>query len=85
MIQYNTVIAKLSNSQLNKLKSGIKNGTKVTLNLSSNLIGSSNYETNFPHKLLLTDTQISNIRKSFANGSSANINFQKLNCLKLYN
>ena len=33
MIQYNTVIAKLSNSQLNKLKSGIKNSTKVTLNL----------------------------------------------------
>ena len=33
MIQYNTVIAKLSNSHLNKLKSGIKNSTKVTLNL----------------------------------------------------
>ena len=37
----------------------------------SNLIGSSNNETNFPHKLLLTDTQISKIRKTFANGSSA--------------
>ena len=47
----------MSNSQLNKLKSAIKNGTEVTLNLSSNLIGNSNDETNFPHKLILTDTK----------------------------
>ena len=39
MTQYNTLNIKLPNSQLNKLKSGIKNGTGVTLNLSSNLIG----------------------------------------------
>ena len=30
MTQYNTVIVKLSNSQLNKLNSGIKNGTEAT-------------------------------------------------------
>ena len=41
---------KLSNSQLNKLKAGIKNGTEVTLNFSSNLVGDSNDKTNFPHK-----------------------------------
>ena len=52
MTQYNTLNVKLSNSQLNKLKSAIKNGTEVTLNISSNLIGSSNYEINFPHKSL---------------------------------
>ena len=44
----------MSNSQLNKLKSGIKNGSEITLNLSSNVIGNSNNEYNFPHKLLLT-------------------------------
>ena len=55
MTQFNSLNIKLSNSQLNKLKSGIKNGTKVALNLSSNLIGNSNDETNFPHKILLTD------------------------------
>ena len=49
MTQYNTVKVKLYNSQLNKLKSAIENGTKVTLNVSSNLIGNSNDETNFPH------------------------------------
>ena len=56
MTQYNTLNVKLSNSQLNKLKFAIKNGTGITLNLSVNLIGSSNDETNFPHKLLLTET-----------------------------
>ena len=55
MTQYNTLNVKLSDSQLNKLKPAIKNWTKVTLNLSSTLIQSSNDETNFPHKLLLTD------------------------------
>ena len=35
---------------MHKLKSSIKNETEVTLNLSSNLIGSSNDETNFQHE-----------------------------------
>ena len=83
MTQYNTLNVKLSNSQLNKLKSGIKNGTEVTLNLLSNLIGNSNDETNFLHKLLLTDTQVSKIRKAFANGSSANIKFSKSQLSKM--
>ena len=56
MNQYNTLMVKLSNSQLNKLISGIKNVTKVTLNLSSNVTGNANDETNFPHKLLLNNT-----------------------------
>ena len=48
--------ATLSNPQLNKLTSGIKSGVEVTLNLSSNLVGDTNDETNFPNKLLLTGT-----------------------------
>ena len=52
MTQYNTLNVKLYNSKRNKLKSSIKGGTEVTLNVSSNLIGKSNYETN-----LLTNTQ----------------------------
>ena len=54
-----------------------KNGTEVTLNFSSNFIGNSNDETNFPHKLLLTDTQVSKSLKFFANGLSANIRLTK--------
>ena len=37
----------------------------------------SNDETNFPHKLLLTDTQVSSVSTAFPNGSSANIKFSK--------
>ena len=47
MTQYNMLHVKLSNSQLNKLKSAIKNETEVTLNLSANLIGSSMMKTIF--------------------------------------
>ena len=48
MTQYNILNVTLSNSQLNKLKSGVKDGTEVTLNLASNVVGDSNNETNFP-------------------------------------
>ena len=47
------------------------------------MIGSSNDETNFPHKLLLTHTQVSKIRKAFANGSSANIKLSKTHLSKM--
>ena len=62
MTKYNTINVKLSNLQLNKLKSAIKSGTEVTLNLLSNLIGNCNDENNFPHKLFLTYTQVLKIR-----------------------
>ena len=51
MTKYNTLNVKISNLQLNKLKTGIKNGTEVTLELSSNVVGDSNDENKFPHKL----------------------------------
>ena len=79
MTKYNTLNVKLSNSQLNKLKSAIKNGTGITLiNLWSNIIGDSNDENIFPHKLLLTNTQVSSLRKAFANKSSASIMLWKI-------
>ena len=83
MTQYNTLNVKLPNSQLNKLKSGIKDGAEVTLNISSNLIGSCNDGTNFPHKLLSANTQVSKICKTFANSSSANIFFLKTHFHKI--
>ena len=83
MTQYNTLNVKLSNSQLNKLKSGIKNNTEVTLEISSNVVGDSNDEKTFSHRLLLTNTQVSMLRKSFANGSSANIKLSKTELHKI--
>ena len=77
MTQYNIFNVKLSYSQFTKLKASIKNNTEVTLKISSNFVGDSNDEYNFPHKLLLTNTQVSNLHKAFANGSLANIKLSK--------
>ena len=85
MIQYKTLNVKLSNSYLNKLKLEIKNEIKVTLNLSSSVIGGSNNELNFPHKLLLTDTQVLRLCQAFLNNSSASIKLSKLSYLKWCN
>ena len=71
MTQYNILQVKLSNLQFNKLKLGIKNGTEVILKVSSNVVGDSNDENNFPH-VSLTNTQVSKLCKAFANGWSAN-------------
>ena len=51
--------------------------TEITLNLSSNLIGNSNDEIDFPHELLLSDTHVSEICKAFLNCLSANVKFSK--------
>ena len=77
MTHYNILNVKSSNLQLSKLKPRIKNGMEVTLNLLPNVAGDSNNETNFPHKLLSTDTQVSRLHKAVANGSSANIKLSK--------
>ena len=78
-----TQYKKLSNSQLNKLKSAIKNETDVVLRLSSNMIGNSSDNTNFPHELLLTNRQVANIRKAFANNLSTDIKFSKAQLSKM--
>ena len=80
MIQYNTLNVKLPNSQLNKLKSGIKTGTELTLKICSYVGGDEN---NFLHKLLLTNTQVSKLCKPFANNSLANIKLSKTQLHKI--
>ena len=77
MTQYNSLNVKLSNPQLNKLKSAIKNKTEIALRLSSNMIGNSDDKTNFSHELLLTNSQVANLRKAFANNSSTGIKLSK--------
>ena len=75
MTQYNSLNVKLSNLQLNKLNSAIKYETEVVLRLSSNMIGDN--ETNFPHKLFLTNRQVVNLRKVFTNYLSVDIKLSK--------
>ena len=72
----------MPNSQIMNLKSAIKNGTDVILKLSANMIGNSDDETNFSHKLLLINKQVANFRKAFANHTSTFQNHNQLKCKK---
>ena len=88
MTQYNSLNVKLSNSQLNKLKLAIKNETDVILRLSSNMTGNSielhsDDEINFPRKLLLTNRQVANLPKAFANHTSTDIKLSKTQLSKI--
>ena len=81
MTQYNSLNVKQSNSQLNKLKSAVKNETRVVLRLSSDMIGDN--ETNFPRKLLLANRQVANLCKAFANHLSTDIKLPKSQLYKM--
>ena len=83
MTQYNSLNVRLSNSQLNKLKLAIKNKADVVSRLSSNMIGNSDDNTNFPHELLLTNRQVSNLRKAFAKNASTDIKLSKTQLSKM--
>ena len=83
MTQYNSLNVKLSNSQLNKLKSAIKNETDVILRLPSNMIDNSDDETNFPHKFLMTNREAANLRKAIANYLSTDIKLSKTQLSKM--
>ena len=83
MTQYTSLNVKLSNLQLNKLKSAIKNETDVVLRISSNMVGNSNNNTNFPHELLLTNRQVANLPKAFANYLSTDIKLSKTQLSKM--
>ena len=52
------------------------------MKISSNVVGDSNDENNFSHKLLLTNTQVSRLRKAFANNSLVNIKLSKFQLQK---
>ena len=83
MTQYNSLNVKLANSQLDKLMSAIENETEVVLRLSSNMIGDSDDKINFPHELLLTNRQVANLRKAFADKSSTDIKLSKTQISKM--
>ena len=85
MTQYNSLNVKLSNSQLNKLKSAIKNETEVFLRLSSNMIGDSDDKINFPHELLLTIEKLQIFVKPLQIIYQLILSYQKLKYLRRYN
>ena len=83
MIQYNRLNVKLSNLQLNRFKSAIKNETALVLRLSSNMIGDN--ENNFPNKLLLTNNKFQIFVRLLQIIHQLILSYQKLNYLGWYN
>ena len=77
MTKYKSLNAKLSKLQLNELKSSIKNKTEAVLRLSSNRTGNHNAEAKYSHELLLTNLQVTNLRKTFGDKSSTDIKLSK--------
>ena len=81
MTEYHSVKVKLSDSQLNKLKSPVKNATGVTLKVSSDMISTD--KTNFPRILLSTNRNVASICMAFANSSSKGIKLSKTQLSKI--
>ena len=73
MVQYNTVNAKLSNSQLNKLKSAAKNRQGTILRMNARMLSANNLS----HELLLTARQTTKLRNAFENNMSTDIKLSK--------
>ena len=78
MVEYNKINAKLSNLQVSKLKTTVKNNEGTTLRISSKNFNSSN----LPHKLFLTTRQTTKLRNAIENNMSTDISCLKLKYLK---
>ena len=79
MVEYNTVNAKLLNSQLNKLKSEVKNNKTTTLKMNAKLFNGNN----LPHELLLTIRQTTKLRNAIENNISTNKKLSKAKISKI--
>ena len=73
MVEYNSVNAKLSNSQLNKLKSAVKNRQGTTLRMNDRIFNGND----LPHEFLLTTRQTTKLRNAIINNMSTNIKLSK--------
>ena len=78
MVEYSKVNVKLSNSQLNKLKTAAKNETRVTLRMNVKMFNGNN----LPHELLLTTRPKTKLRKAFENNMSTDIKLSKVQISK---
>ena len=80
MVEYNTVNAKLSNSQLNQLKSIVKNKQGTTLRMNARMINGNN----LPHELFLTQRQVTKLRNAIENNLKADIKLSEAQILVHY-
>ena len=79
MVEYNTINAKLSNSQLNKLKNAVRNRQETTLRMNARMFNGNN----LPHELLLTTRQTTELRNSIENNISTDIKLSKTQISKI--
>ena len=79
MVEYNTVNVKLSNSQLNKLKSAVKYGQEKISRMNARMLSSNN----LPHELLLTTRQTARLRNAIQNNMSTNVKLSKAQISKI--
>ena len=73
MVEYSKVSVKLTDSQLKKLKTAVKNKTGATLRMSLKMLDGNN----LPHKLLLTTRQKAKLRNAVNNNMSTDLKFSK--------
>ena len=73
MIEYNNANTKLSDLQLNKLKSPVQNQTEMTLRMNIKMFNG----INLTHELLLTTREKTKPRKTFRNNMSTAIKLSK--------
>ena len=79
MVEYNAINVKLSDSQLNKLKSAVKNKQGTTLRMNSKMFSVNN----LPHELLLTTRQTARLRNAIENNMSTDIKLYKAQIPKI--
>ena len=79
MVEYNTVNTKLSNSQLNKLKSAVKNNQGTILRMNARMFSANN----LPHELLLTIRQTTKLRNAIESNISTDIKLSKAQISKI--
>ena len=79
MVECNTVNAKLSNSQLNKLKSAAKSNEGATLRMNARMFDSDK----LPHELLLTTRQTTKLKNAIENNMSTDIKLSEAQISKI--
>ena len=79
MVEYSKVNVKLSDTQLKKLKTAVKNKRVTALRISLKMFNG-NY---LPHQLLLTTRQKTKLRNSFNNNMSIDLKLSKAQIPKI--
>ena len=79
MVEYSKVNVKLSDTQLKKLKTAVKDKTGTTLRMSLKMFA----ENDLPHELLLTTRQKTKLRNAFNNNMSTDLKLSKAQISKI--